>query len=112
MVTQPSKSFWIIHNFPAVIFCDNDSAIHIANNPIFHERTKHIEMDCHIVQDKVLEGIIHLMPIPTKEQTADLLTKPLCAASFHKLKTKLGLQNLYNPSLRGDDTKISFPTCP
>jgi hypothetical protein len=96
------KAFCISHRSPTVIFCNNDSAIHIANNPVFHERTKHIDMDCHIVRDKVEEGVVHLMPIQTKEQIADLLTKPLGAAAFYKLKAKLGLKDIYNPCLRGN----------
>jgi hypothetical protein len=72
------KAFCIPHQAPAVIFCDNDKAIHIANNHIFHEHTKHIDMDCHIVRDRVEEGIIHLTPIQSKEQISDFLTKPLC----------------------------------
>jgi hypothetical protein len=73
------------HKFPAVIFCDNESAIHIANNPVFYERRKHIGMDCHI-QYKVEEGIILLMPIQSKDQTADMMTKALCTTTLHKLK--------------------------
>jgi hypothetical protein len=58
-------------------------------------------MDCHITRDKIQEGIIHLMPISSKEQTADLLTKALCAPSFLRLKDKLGMKNIFTPSLRG-----------
>lgn len=41
-----------------VLHCDNQSAIPIAKNLIFHERTKHIEVDCHFTRDKVLEGLL------------------------------------------------------
>lgn len=60
---------------PTLIFCDNDLAIQLANNPFFHERTKHIDMDCHFIQENFMDKTIKLMPIHTTNQLADIFTK-------------------------------------
>ncbi|WP_338140430.1 Ty1/Copia family ribonuclease HI [Candidatus Phytoplasma australasiaticum] len=83
---------------PAVIFCDNNVAIHIASNPMFHERTKHIELDCHFIREKIVCGTIKLMPIRTHLQLADIFTKALSASVFSSLLGKIGVLNITSPS--------------
>ncbi|XP_014496773.1 uncharacterized protein LOC106758354 [Vigna radiata var. radiata] len=87
---------------PALIYCDNRSAIQIASNQVFHECNKHIEIDCHIVKDKLNDGLLKLLPISTTEQGANLFTKPLAPAVFKYLHSKLGMTNIYS-QLKGDD---------
>lgn len=76
---------------PVTLHCDNQSAFHIARNSVFHDRTKHIEVDCHFTRDKVLEGLIQLSYIPTRHQLADVLTKTLPSAQLQLLLSKLGM---------------------
>lgn len=64
-------------NQPVPVFCDAKSAINIIENPIFHDRTKHIKIDCYIIRTKFLAGIIKPLGISTHKQLADLFTKSL-----------------------------------
>ncbi|XP_017239203.1 uncharacterized mitochondrial protein AtMg00810-like [Daucus carota subsp. sativus] len=86
---------------PVTLHCDNQSSIAIAKNPVFHERTKHIEIDMHFTRDKVMEGLLQLTYLPTTQQLADVFTKILPASQFDLLLSKLGVVSS-PPTLRGD----------
>lgn len=91
-----------IHMDSVPLFCDNNAAIHISRNPVFHERTKHIEIDCHFVRQSISSGLISPCYIASSEQPADLFTKSLSQNQLCHLSSKLNISNLLHMlSLRG-----------
>ena len=83
------KELGISSSPPAVLWCDNMGATSLALNPVFHARTKHIEVDVHFIRDKVIAKAIDVRFVPSEDQLADLLTKALPTPRFRDLCDKL-----------------------
>ena len=95
------KELRFVVKLPMTTHCDNQAAIYIASNPMFHERTKHIEVDCHITRKKVEDDVIATPYVSTKVQIANMFTKALCKTSLGLLCNKLGLYDIYSPARGG-----------
>ncbi|KAL9992694.1 putative RNA-directed DNA polymerase [Helianthus debilis subsp. tardiflorus] len=78
---------------PSKIMCDNTAAIQISENPVQHDRTKHVEVDRHFIKEKLEERIIELPYISTKEQLADILTKAVNGNAFSSCLNKLSISD-------------------
>jgi len=76
--------------------CDNTSVINLTKNPIQHSKTKHIEIRHHFLRDYFEKGDYEIQFVKTKNQLADLFTKPLARDRFNKLRTKLGILYMKN----------------
>nr|GEX13163.1 putative ribonuclease H-like domain-containing protein [Tanacetum cinerariifolium] len=84
MASVTCEIMWLVNLFrdlklniskPVTIFCDNKAAIQIASSLVFHDRTKHFEIDLHFIRDKIIEGVIKPLNIDSANQLADIFTK-------------------------------------
>lgn len=90
-----------------ILWCDNLAAKSMAENPIFHSRTKHIEIDVHFVREKIENGDFDVRYVPTLHQVADIFTKGLSRNRFVFLYNKLRVQQSpMSPSL--PDSKVQL----
>jgi len=83
-----------------VIYCDNISSIVLANNPVYHAKTKHIEVHYHFIKEKVLAKEIELIHVSTKYQVVDIFTKALGTDKLRKFRKMFGVLEV-DLSLKG-----------
>ena len=88
---QTLEDIQVHYNEPITILCDSTSAISISKNPVMHSKTKHIPIKYHFLREHVLEKTVKLEHIGTKDQVADIFTKPIPKETFEYLRQKLGV---------------------
>ena len=88
-------------SYPISLFSNNKSALYMVENPVLHERSKHIELDYHLIREKVVAGIIKVFYIASTLQVADIFTKTLPPKDFEVNVSKLELWNIHRPACGG-----------
>lgn len=92
------KDFRVLQPQPAFVFFDNKDVLYIVVNPIFHEKTKHIEIDYHIGRENLQANIIKTLHVSSQHQLSDIFTIALGSSQFHILLGKKGVLNIYSLS--------------
>jgi len=83
---------------PMLLYCDNQAAREIANNPVQYDRTKHIEVDRHFIKETLLLKLVDIPFVRSSEQLVDILTRAVPAEALHKSLDKLGLEDIFAPT--------------
>ena len=116
MVLATCEPIWLKHLLQELRFgkdeqmkliCDNQAALNISSNPVFHEWTKHIKVDCHFVRENIASRCMTTNFVNSNDQLADIITKSFRSPRIKNICDKLGAFDLYAPVL-GRLLKINF----
>ena len=91
-----------------MIKVDNKSAIQLARNPVFHGRSKHIHRRFHFIRECVENEQVEVEHVPDNEQRADILTKPLGRIKFIEMRRLIGVEDVSEFKLKGENVEISL----
>jgi len=80
---------------PPQLYCDNQATINMVNNPVHHDRTKHVGIDRHFIREKLEDRTLQISFVKSSDQLADVLTKGINVALFDKLCDKMGLRDIF-----------------
>ena len=107
MTLATCELIWLKHLLPELRFgkdkqmkliCDNQTALHISSNPVFHEKTKYIKADCHFIREKIASGCMTTSFVNSNDQLADIFTKSLRGLRIKYIRDKLDAFDLYAPA--------------
>jgi hypothetical protein len=82
---------------PTLIYCDNQSCVNISNNPLFHDKSKNIDIKYHFIQDMVWKGALELRYISIDKKITNILTKPLSRVKYKYFRDNLGVKKNVHP---------------
>ena len=105
------ESTWLIQlmnnlhqlvDYAVPLYCENQSAIRLMENPVFHVRTKHVEVHYHFIKEKVLQEEIEMRQIKTDDQVADLFTKSLSTGKLEMFRRQLDIVQRMRADIEGE----------
>lgn len=89
---------------PVRLYCVNRVALQIAANPMYHERTKHIEVDYYFIRHHIAKRVVETEHVGTTNQLADIFTKALGGQQHYELLSKLGVKDIFESKRSSEDT--------